>query len=183
MNAIIIHYTGIKLQERKFRLVLCKGCKLNKSLFTSYDFNTSCSFRMAKKNIRGVKYLNSRKSKEDLVPYNYKIFEKNIKKELIYINSCIHFDDPPPPQPTIIIQDLSLTLISRWFKSKAYKDLLLEAVLKNQEKDNKNVKATYEFYTNGSLKDRGSLKSAMGSSWIQTLGPNPNTIFKMDFLS
>ena len=60
---------------------------------------------------------------------------------------------------------------------------MLEAVLKNQEKDNKNVKATYEFYTDGSLKDRGSLKSVMGSSWIQTLGPNPNTIFKMGSLS
>jgi ribonuclease HI len=134
---------------------------------------------VAKKNIRDIKYLNSRKSKEDLVPYNYKAFEKNIKKELIDINSYTHINNSSPLQSTIVIQDLSLTLISRWIKSKAYKDLLLEAVLENQEKDNKNVKATYEFYTDGSLKDRGSLKSAMESSWIQTLGPNPNTIFKI----
>ena len=107
-----------------------------------------------------------------------KSFQKYIKYELTNEYSLRNSNFLPAPQPIIKILDLGSSLIHKWIITDLYRNSLLEAYNDNQIENINNNMTEYEFYTDGSLKDRGNIQMSMGSSWIQTLGSNPNTTFK-----
>ena len=80
-------------------------------------------------------------------------------------------------QPSIPIIDLGFSLILKWINTEIYSKQLIQALENNIIKDLVNKESSYEFYTDRSLKNRGSNQVLMGSSWIQTKGLNPNTTF------
>jgi ribonuclease HI len=57
-------------------------------------------------------------------------------------------------------------------KSESHKQELIEAYTTNISKSRETPQITYEFYTDGSLYNRGQQEITMGAAWIQTKGPN-----------
>jgi ribonuclease HI len=57
-----------------------------------------------------------------------------------------------------------------------YRSELKKAYIQN--KTNINDSETYEFYTDGSLSDRGTTEIRMGAAWIQTKGPQSGSFFR-----
>jgi hypothetical protein len=157
---------------------MCKGCKLNDPNTDPNKTNIVCKFKKSKKDIKGIKFFERKRSHIKIIPHKLSALERNLKAELnskhIHPNNFI----VNSPQPYIAIDDLNTTLIHKWIISKEYKNTLLELYLNNKAKDNQETNSPYEFYTDGSLKDRSSTETAMGSAWIQTQGPQPNSTFK-----
>jgi ribonuclease HI len=81
----------------------------------------------------------------------------------------------------VIIQNCDIEIITNLVLSEDYKKDLIALLLNNMSHNQKNNnQETYEFYTDGSLINRGAtngLETKMGSAWIQTQGPSPNSSF------
>ena len=179
----ITHYECKIIDKENFIIIPCNGCELNDPLISLEESHGLCNFRTNRKHIRGIRYLNSRKSKGNIIPYNYIGFRENIEIELRNSASNLYTSSPSTSQPLIAIQDLSSTLINKWIKSEIHNTSLIESYRTNLEKDKRDMETIYEFYTDGSLKNRGSIDSVMGSAWIQVCGPNPNTTFQVGSIS
>ena len=157
-------------------LTPCQGCELKDHRIK--NLQSTCNLRRNQNETKGIKFLNSRKTQEKSIPHKKEALTRIIDKELLLTinmnNNNINF----PQQPTIPLTDFGSSLINKWIKTKIYSRQLAQALEDNITKDSKNEKYNYEFYTDGSLKDRGNDQVSMGSSWIQTIGPNSNTIFQ-----
>ena len=98
--------------------------------------------------VKGIKYLNKRRSKTKSVPCNYKAFENNIKKELEHAPQNLNLIRTTLLHPYIEIQDLSMSQICKWIISEKYRIQLKEAYANNKKEDNNHDKnIAYEFYT------------------------------------
>src|SRR5438552_12782367 len=173
---IVSHQLGRSLTDDRFDLVPCKGCEINMSNARWRKSNIVCQTKVKKGKIFNINYMNKRKAKNKSIPYSLKALEENIKNELPRTDPNLQLSRISPYQ--VIIEDLGQTLIERWIESKDHKEQLLKAYINNINIDVIGVKTIYEFYTDGSLKNRDYNNSLMGSAWIQTLGPNPNTTFQ-----
>ena len=178
---IVSHQLGRSLTDDRFDLVPCKGCEINMPNARWRKPNVACQTKVKKGKIFSINYMNKRKAKNKPIPYSLKALEENIKNELPRIDPNLQLSRISPCQ--VIIEDLGQILIERWIESKDHKEQLLKAYINNTNTDVFGVKTTYEFYTDGSLKNRGYDNSLMGSAWIQTLGPNPNTTFQNSSLN
>ena len=172
----IIHLTAADIQEDSFKIVYCKGCNRSNQEMQEEETNANCYFEVEKSEIKGIKYLNNRKTGKNLIPYNYEAFTDNIGEELLTTSMSIQ--NTIQQIPNIIIKNISCQLIERWITTREHKERLTGQYNNNVILDAQTNKNLYEFYTDGSLKDRGNKKSLMGSAWIQTLGPNPGTTFQ-----
>jgi ribonuclease HI len=175
----ISHLIWKKRIDLNFDLIPCSGCNFNNTEPNSKNSYSECTFKTDQKAIKGVKYLNWRRLKKDFTPENKTMLEKNIKKEMSNTFSPANSIDYLKSQPIISIIDLGNTLIHKWILTESYKNQLVEAYNNNLTKDNNSIETIYEFYTDGSLQNRGSTQMSMGSAWIQTSGPNPNTTFRI----
>src|SRR5438552_11427461 len=136
----------------------------------------ACQTKVKKEKIFSIKYMNKRKAKNKPIPYSLEALEENIKNEIPRTDPNLQLSRILLCQ--VIIEDLGQILIERWIESKNHKEQLLKAYINNINIHVFGVKTTYEFYTDGLLKNRCYDNSLMGSAWIQTLGPNPNTTFQ-----
>src|SRR5438876_1079745 len=173
---IVSHQLRRSLTNDRFNLVLYKGCKINMPNARWRKSDIACQTKVKKGKIFSINYMNKRKAKNKSIPYSLKALEGNIKNELPRIDPNLQLSRISPCQ--VIIEDLGQILIERWIESKDHKEQLLKAYINNTNTDVFGIKTTYKFYTDGSLKNRGYDNSLMGSAWIQTLGPNPNTTFQ-----
>src|SRR5438876_10991324 len=113
----------------------------------------SCKTKVKKGKIFSINYMNKRKAKNKPILYSLKALEENIKNELPRTNPNLQLSRISPCQ--VIIEDLGQILIERWIGSKNHKEQLLKAYINNTNTDVFGVKTTYEFYTDGLLKNRG----------------------------
>ena len=175
----IIHHIGKEsLKKQETELSPCGGCSLNDPRAYTNEPNSFCKIGINKKEIRGLKYFDQRKSKSSSIPYQQAALEENIKIELVNRYPNTYITRNSLSRPYIPLHDFGTTLIHKWILSKKDSELLVEAYKANKALDNQDSNTCYEFYTDGSLKSRGSKEVAMGSAWIQTQGPQPNSTFK-----
>jgi L-asparaginase/Glu-tRNA(Gln) amidotransferase subunit D len=66
-------------------------------------------------------------------------------------------------------------IINKHISSQEHKDELNKVLIQNLSKET--IESTYEFYTDGSLIDRSTETMKMGAAWLQTMGPNPGSLF------
>jgi len=178
-KATITHYITNTSDSQELILTPCNGCTLKDHKIDSSL--AKCGLKLNKKEIRGIKFLNKRKSKRNNISHNNDTIIDNINKELT--NNKIPLDNSTNQlsqllTPSIHSFDFGSCLIYKWISTELYQKQLIQAYENNLFKDPDNIRSTYEFYTDGSLKNRGNENTAMGSSWIQTQGPNPNSNFK-----
>jgi len=176
-KALVAHHKVNKEEENIFKLIPCKGCNLSNPKYADQD--TICKFKLNKDRIKGIKHLNIHIPIDKTITYHRTAIEKNVKEELKNSFIQTHPTTWSPIQPTITTSDLSSSLIKKWIQTEVYVKQLTEAYNNNIHQENTNEKPKYEFYTDGSLKDRSYNQTAMGSAWIQTIGPNPNSTFKL----
>src|SRR5438552_2631181 len=82
----MIHYINKKIQEEEFELISCKEYILNKPLVISNESFMPYNFRIDKKNIKNIRYLNYRKVKENKFYTTIKPLKRISKRTLqIYI--------------------------------------------------------------------------------------------------
>jgi hypothetical protein len=146
-------------------LIPCKEYELNNSLINPIGPIPECTLRKNRNNIREIKYLNWKKSKKKEIPYKCMALDRSIKTELVNNSPDIHTLGSNFTQPSIEIHDLYSVLICKWIISEEYQGLLLEAYSNNKKVD-KQKDLLYEFFTDGSLKDRGNTEVAIRSFWI-----------------
>jgi hypothetical protein len=128
---IISHHINKEILKGSFKLTPCTGCNLNDLSLDSNRLGSPCSFKINRKEVKGIKYLNSKKSKNNIIPCNQKVFEDIIKNEL---NNAQRSSNPYIPrnhQSTIHITSLGLSLIHKWIKSETYRDDLTKAYCNN----------------------------------------------------
>ena len=77
----------------------------------------------------------SKKSKRNIIPYNYIGFKRNINTELNNLTYMIHILQTFLPSAIYPNSRLWSTLINKWIKTEIYKDHLLKAYTNNLEKD------------------------------------------------
>ena len=109
----ITHYECKDIDKENFIIIPCNGCELNDPFINLEESHGLCNFRTNREHIRGIRYLNSRKSKKNLIPYNYIGFRENIEIKLRNFTFNLHTSSPSTSQPLIAIQDLSSTLINK----------------------------------------------------------------------
>ena len=174
---VIIHYTERTIRNDLFELSPCKGCCLNQQDARRKNHNIHCQIVINKKDkFKGVSFLINRKDKSKTVPYNLNYFKKNIEKELaVEKRNTLDFTFPTC---TIHTESLSEVLIQRWIQTEIHKKQLIALYKDNKKEEDQESPEKYEFYTDGSLKDRGSEDSKMGSAWLQTAGPKLGSTFQ-----
>ena len=176
-NTITIsHHTIDTTTNHNTKLTPCQGCELNDHRIKNPQ--STCNFRRSQSETKGIKFLNSRKTKKKVIPHKKEALVKILNNELSSTIDINNNNIDLSQQLLIPIIDLGSSLIHKWIDTKIYSKQLIQALEDNTTKDPVNEKSNYEFYTDGSLKDRGNEQVSMGSSWIQTVGPNPNTNFQ-----
>ena len=173
---IVRHLVTTKSSEEQFILAPCGGCEISTENTRRDKEAGSCILEIKRGETRGIKYLNKRRMGRQIFPYNYEAFINNIKKEWLS-------EDPTTwnltqQMPSIPIEDLGISLIKKWIAMENYKNQLITNYKTNLKAKAPNRSRVYEFYSDGSLKDRGNANSLMGSAWIQTAGINMGASFQ-----
>ena len=173
----IIYYKEKILKADNFEIIPCEGCSLNQKSLRRKDQHGDCQLNVKKEKIKGIKCLNKKKNKSNKIPLNKEEFHTALHKKMLNT-----FNDLPvldsAHQCQVVIENLGCVLIEKWIQTNKYKEQLKMLYNNNLDLDKKNEKSKYEFYTDGSLKERGNSESKMGSAWIQTVGQSPNTSFQ-----
>ena len=159
---IVSYQLGRSLTDDRFDLVPCKGCEINMPNAKWRKPNIACQTKVKKEKIFSIKYMNKRKVKNKSILYSLKALEEDIKNELSRTDPNLQLSRISPCQ--VIIEDLGQILIKRWIESKDHKEQLLKAYINNTNTDVFGVKTTYEFYTDGLLKNKGYNNSLMNSA-------------------
>jgi hypothetical protein len=75
--------------------------------------------------------------------------------------------------PLVLIDNWDVEIIKELVTSDEHKEELIEALLNNNHILQQNPQKLFEFYTDGSLINRGieGKEARMGAAWIQTKGP------------
>ena len=82
--------------------------------------------------------------------------------------------------PEVLITNWNIDIIKELVESEDYRQDLTEALLNNKLMASKDSDQIYEFYTDGSLVDRGKGRdqTKMGAAWLQVTGATPHSIFQ-----
>ena len=161
----VTYYTTNTSDLQELILTPCDGCILK-----DHQIDPSaakCGFKLNKKEIRGIKFLNKRKSKRNNIPHDKNAIIDNISKELFNNKISPNTSSNQSSHlliPSIHSYDFGSSLIYKWISTESYQKQLIQAYENNIMKDPNNIRSTYEFYMDGSLKNRGNKYIAMGSS-------------------
>jgi hypothetical protein len=153
-------------------LTPCPRCSLHKE-----DSNTTiaCNVSIKKKNIISCQFLNNRKilqknKNELMIPCNLYTLENLAKDKFSSYETT-----PNDIFQAIEIANWRTEIINKHISSQEHKDELNKVLIQNLSKETS--EPIYEFYTDGSLIDRGTETMKMGAAWLQTSGPNPGSLF------
>jgi ribonuclease HI/endonuclease/exonuclease/phosphatase family metal-dependent hydrolase len=171
-NEIIVkHYISKNKKKEGTELTQCQGCNIKNIQIT----DEPCTFRTDKKKLIGCRYINNSKTlnhnKMEL-PCNTFTLENMAKEELI---EKANLNNKTFKSITVTIEPWEIEGISSLVKSETHKQELIVAYRTNMNKSLKHPQTVYEFYTDGSMFNRGQQEVTMGAAWIQTKGPNPGS--------
>ena len=155
----------------------CRGCLLNTDINNSSS--SICTTEIYKNSLTCPIYLNKKKEIGDNrsrhIPFDLAILEKEPRETLLSMRPNMDLSN----NETFIaieIKDPEIKYIEEYISSEDYREDIIKAY-KNNKKGlrEKESHSTIEFYTDGSLRGRGTQETTMGAAVIQTKGPCPGS--------
>jgi hypothetical protein len=176
-TAIIQHYIGHNSSRMEtMELVQCKGCNLNLK-----HNDPICLLKIDLKKTLGCDYLNRKTNinpNKITIPCNLYTMENTIIENLLtHVKKRKNKKDQC--RISIDIENPEIDQINKSISSKEHLLEITTMYLENRNKERERTQKynNYEFYTDGSLFNRGQQETTMGAAWIQTKGPNPGNEF------
>jgi len=184
----LYHYICIPDGQQSVLEECNKDCEISEA----QESQTACTVTIGKENIFACKMINKRNNNHRRyrieIPCNATILEDNMPEGRQ--NKDNKGESEREKVTGVLIEDWDEKIVKDLVKSKEYRDSLISKLWENKRalrqentaQQETGLECEYEYYTDGSLIDRGieeeMKETKMGAAWIQTKGPRLLSSFK-----